>query len=676
MQTIKDFKPFEFQQKTINSAISALDRCGGVCIFDETGLGKTITGAHIAINAGKTILIVSPKANQSSWSKILPEATICTRQKIADGEFDVIVVDEAHNFNNPKNKSFRALIETIYFRGDKFPKVILLTATPINNNIEEFINMLKLIPFRLDSIPFYTVAISGHRCIVSEKDLKKVERFDVDAETGIGKTFKQIGKHVEAQFALEQAFTELGACLKEFCFRTTRAEIAENFSKDIELMGHFPKISVKNIDLAIFGLEIQQTIKILEKLPLAFYNLDKYIGQPSQTGLSGIIRTFLMKRLDSSILAFTESIENILNTQLNIFTSGVVEVDGEKIEVDGEFWSDLKQDIEGLEKIKTLWENKEDGEKIDLLKQIIDSHPKEKIVIFTEYTATQKVLAKALEGYKVLQYNGSSEDKLLDTIASEFDRNSLSPSNKYQILLTTDALAEGVNLHTANILIHYDLKWNPSRMIQREGRVNRLVRIGLTPNPVTVYTFGVDQIVETIVKLERRLATKTNMANLILNSKDKIELAQNVNHYSYYESSIFEKYIGIKFPSGTLFFRYSQLRENAITTVKISNLPTVKAKKEQKRPKAWFNSLFRYRTNIGYHWHVSNIENYFNITDDNLLKLYCIFRNHLYGWLFLLDGKKDEVKVLYKKFQGEIPEACDFSSYSGDECLDGEIVFE
>lgn len=672
MLEINGFTPFAFQKKTIVNAIAAVQQYGGCCVFDETGLGKTITGAHIAINVGEKILIVSPKANQKSWATVLPSATICTRQKIAQGAFDVVLVDEAHNFNNPKNKSFRALVETIYFQSAKFPKVILLTATPCNNNVTEVVNMLKLIPFRLNCMPFYGVAVAGVSAMLAEKELKQIERFDVDPETGLGHSFRKIVNHVDARLAFQNSLWVLGGVMSEFCFRTTRQQIATDFSSDSELMGHFPKIHKQNVAINVLGVEVHRTIKILENLPLAYYNIQKYCGQESQTGLSGIMRTLLMKRLDSSVAAFKETLSTILATYDKILTTGVVQIDGEDYEVDGGFWLDAEKDKAGLDAIRALWEGQNDDQKIKQLIDLIDGLGDQKIVVFTEYTATQKILVEALADRKTLFYNGSSDEKLLDVIANEFDRNTLTPTNKYQILIATDALAEGVNLHTATALVHYDLKWNPSRLIQREGRVNRLVRVGLTPNDVSVYVFGVDALVETVVRLEKRLSTKTEMADSIINSDWRPDYIQNANHSSYfYKNSGFESFFGIKFAEGTIFFITNKHKALPAKICKQSQLPTVRIKAVQKEYKFWSRELFFVGDlNVGYHWRVSHIEKFFDIDPSYNEKLYTIFRNPQYGWLFFIDGKRDEVKHLFKKFEGEIPDACQLSAYEGDVVLD------
>lgn len=528
MKIIQNYSPYNFQSKTIQQAIEATLKYNGCCIFDETGLGKTITGSHIAVNVtpeNGSILIVSPKANQKAWVNILPFATICTKQKITLGQFDTIIVDEAHHFNNLSNKSYQSLVQNIYFSG-KLPKVIMLTATPLNNNLREFGNMLRLIPFKLDSLPFYTVGLTIPSAINKEKELNEFERFNVD-NNGMGKGFKAINDHADLKGVFKAHLELLGAALKPFCFRNTRLDITENYKEDIELMGHFPKVHKVNVEVVSMFEKTGETIKLLDKISFAIYNVLNYSSDPNNVNkntFNGIMKTLLMKRLDSSVSAFKSTLDGVINSYKNIIDSGVV-LDGEnkEITVNPDFWSDCKNDLEYLETIKAYWLNSNDNQKLNQLLDQLNSI-KNKTVIFTEYVETQKVIFDFLKDkFKVLEYNGSTDDKVLDIIANEFDRNLDKNTNNYQILIATDALAEGVNLHLAESLIHYDLRWNPSRLIQREGRINRLVKNGVKPNDITVYSFGVNNLIESIVKLERKLVTKTFMSDLILNSPYEIK---------------------------------------------------------------------------------------------------------------------------------------------------------
>jgi hypothetical protein len=150
-----------------------------------------------------------------------------------------------------------------------------------------------------------------------------------------------------------------------------------------------------------------------------------------------------------------------------------------------------------------------------------------------------------------------------------------------------------------------------------------------------------------------------------------LDFIQNADDYSYfYKSSDFNGFFGVRFQNGTLFFKYNRINYSNVTVAKQSELPTVRVKKVQKPNNWFFKDLFVYRgENVGYEWRVTQIEKFFEIENADMQKLYCIFRNHQYGWMFFLDGKREEIKTLYKKFEGEIPQSCDLSSYEGDVVL-------
>lgn len=523
MKELNGFKPYAFQKETIQKAVQTIQLVGGVCIFDETGLGKTITGATIAKNVsdGK-ILIISPKANKGGWTAVLPEATVCTKQKIESGDYDVVIVDEAHHFSNVKNKSHADLTKII-FGGTKLPKVILLTATPVNNNISELYAMFRLIPFKLDSLQYHVLPTVLSNAMKDEKELRKFEQFNVDKD-GMGKGLKAISEHVDKRWSLNKSMEILGGVMKTFCYRTTRKEIEQKYESDVELMGHFPKVNHYPVSFQGNDRLLFQTIKLVEKLSMAYYNKVNYMEGNQHTGLGGIMNTFLLKRLDSSISAFFESLNNFKNTFEQELSNGCEEI------VSQSYWDDLKEDLDVVGRLFEIWADftgNYDTEKLDRLVEIIRGS-EGKVVVFTEYNETQRIIFERLSAeFKTLQYNGKTDEKVLDTIALEFDRNAEKNTNDFKVLVATDALAEGVNLHKATTLIHFDLKWNPSRLIQREGRINRLVKNGVAVGQIAVHTFSVDTLVESIIKLEKRLDNKKSMSEILLESDWKLKLVKD-----------------------------------------------------------------------------------------------------------------------------------------------------
>lgn len=677
IKTIHGYKPFGFQEKTVIEALhTTIREYGGCCIFDETGLGKTITGATIAKNLdGGRILVISPKVNQKGWTAVLPEAIICTRNKMPVGDYDTIIVDEAHNFNNPKNKSYACLHEIIYKQiQQRFPNVILLTATPVNNNIAELYHMIRLIPFGINCPAFYTVPVAFEYAINKEKELLTFERFNVDPNTGMGHSMKEIGEHVELSSEFRKAVEMCGAVIKEFSFRSTRQYITENYADDIELMGHFPLLSKSESTFELDGEAITETLQILEKMPFAYYNIMKYTDDPKQVGIGNIMRTFFMKRLDSSVAAFLETINNIKNTHSKIPMGGPVVVDEHSYNVNNEFFSAVQQDKESLDKLQNLWVDKTDDDKINKLISLIESIDG-KVVVFTEYTATQKVIVDALQGrFPTLAYNGSSDEKTLDHIAAEFDRNQDHVGQKIKVLVATDALSEGVNLHAACTLVHFDLKWNPSRLIQREGRVNRLVKFGSKVENITIHTFSVNALVEQVVRLEKKLTHKSDLAELILKTPSKLQYASNVKHSTYYllTNGVGWSYTGITFNKGTLFFEVNDYRNVNSKIIEPSKVPVVEVKKIQKEQHLGHGFFSRGVS------HSNLAEFYFgnNVDKDRKSQLWYLAKNPMHrDFLVPINRKPDDVNVVENfldKFWNNTPstpQICSTSSYIGDEIV-------
>lgn len=131
----------------------------------------------------------------------------------------------------------------------------------------------------------------------------------------------------------------------------------------------------------------------------------------------------------------------------------------------------VKHDPKSAELIKKL--------KVELSKKSQKNEPKRKIIIFTEYLATAKYLEKILEKSfknKILTIAGKLPQTTIDEINENFDASNQKQSNDYQILLSTDRISEGFNLNRAGLVINYDIPWNPVRVIQRVGRVNRIAK--------------------------------------------------------------------------------------------------------------------------------------------------------------------------------------------------------
>lgn len=259
--------------------------------------------------------------------------------------------------------------------------------------------------------------------------------------------------------------------------------------------------------------------------------------------LSKINRILLLKRMDSSIAAFIASLVNLRQYTQNMvdmldhhrvyicpdikvndifakfdsYDAAAADIERRIKEKGGnnrifsdkdfnhvQYRKDLMQDIAILSKLIDDWKNiklicdpKLDAFKDAILNQFFDPQKNEgkKLVIFTEAKATQEELCNCLESmddrYKVLTISAENRAPKGEVIKANFDANLAAELQKddYNIIITTEVLAEGVNLHRSNIIVNYDTPWNATRLMQRIGRVNRIVRTGKAADKVWIFNF-------------------------------------------------------------------------------------------------------------------------------------------------------------------------------------------
>jgi len=304
--------------------------------------------------------------------------------------------------------------------------------------------------------------------------------------------------------------------------RRTRNEIEKYFSRDIKKQQlKFPEVQdpiplyyqLNETEDKIFNETIcliTQKFKYARYTPLLYYK--GKITQPeeiSQKNMGKFMKILLIKRLESSFYAFRNSIDRFVRSYdmfLKEFDNGNVYVskkyinkifellendDDEAVQrlIDegkaekyvssdftDEFKKDLQNDLEILRKIKSLWEGVRRDPKLQKLQSELSKNKilkNRKIIIFTESKETAEYLTKKI-GDKVLCYHGGSSETIRDKVIENFDARARKPKDDYMILVSTEVLSEGVNLHRSNVVINYDIPWNPTRMMQRVGRINRI----------------------------------------------------------------------------------------------------------------------------------------------------------------------------------------------------------
>lgn len=452
-------------------------------------------------------------------------------------EYDLILVDEAHKFRTHTTNAFENLqaickmprIDTGLIPGYK-KKVMLISATPMNNTPADIYNEILLFqdPRRctIEGVSNLTNFFSP--LIQEFKKLKQQENPDLN-------DFKLLAEKVRERI------------IKPLTVRRTRHDIESvpRYAKDVHAFPRVEKPKKKEYELNEHLADLfEKTIdNLVNKLTYARYQAIAYLN-PEIAGelygnaetishsLASISKVGLVKRLESSFEAFKKSLgrfrdanQNMINMlennrvfiapdldvnrfyELGLSDDEIEEKLNKKAEAnaknqvfeadafDPHFLELLKSDKLILNEMCNDWAevNEDDDSKFEALEDLINHelfktsiNPEGKLVIFSESLVTVEYLKRRIGRDDVLVISADNRKSLFKTICENFDANYKEKKNDYNIIITTDVLAEGVNLHRSNIIVNYDTPWNSTRLMQRIGRVNR---IGSTSNSIFNYVF-------------------------------------------------------------------------------------------------------------------------------------------------------------------------------------------
>jgi len=452
-------------------------------------------------------------------------------------EYDLVLVDEAHKFRNHTTGAFQQLqeickmprVETGNIPGYK-KKVMLISATPMNNTPADIYYQILMFQdprhCTIESVPNLTSFFSP--LVVEFRKFRKQENFDI-------KQFKKLAERVRDRV------------IKPLTVRRTRTDIESilRYNKDVN---GFPKVAdpiKKEYELNDHLANLfEHAMRVLDKeLTYARYQAIAYLKPEASNGLydnaelisrslAGIRKNGLVKRLESSFYAFKRSVENFRQANENMinmwendkvfiapdmdinklyelgYTDDEIEEKlNEKAEdnpknavfkrddFDPVYIDMLRKDQRLLNKMQEDWENIDDDDDSkfakfeDLLKHELfkkDRNPEGKIVVFSESVDTIEYLARRINRSDVMVISSKNRSQEFKIIRENFDANWKTKKDDFNIILTSDVLAEGVNLHRSNIIINYDTPWNSTRLMQRIGRVNR---IGSKSDTIYNYVF-------------------------------------------------------------------------------------------------------------------------------------------------------------------------------------------
>ena len=613
-----------FQADGVARMERLLEENGGVLVADEVGLGKTFLAGEVIYRTAninrQRVLIVAPAALKTSmWEPFLARydfsrwVTVYSYEEVRNRldpdkgsndaflkeieDYSLVVIDEAHNLRNSGAQRSGAVDRVITAGSPK--KVVLLTATPVNNSLTDLETLIKY--FIRDDARFAALGIPSirdyirHAQAIDPANLTPEHLFDLMDQVAVRRTRKFVKEH----YANEMIFGPDG--------KPTTIKFPQPKVRRIDY--ELDKDGLALIDAMVYALDDptdpqapqpwEDRSRDPDRLMLARYLSSMYTIdhdlQTYQISNSGLLRSGLLKRLESSPQALKSSLEKMIaahesfldalrrgfvlkgealsewvSSESDNLDEFVADFDGdEQIEsVDGYHLSELKADVESdivlLHRLHDLaavvvHNNEPKVRKIiNELTRIADearrvdprgtsSSDRRKVIVFSAFSdtilpvheAVIKAINEAPAKSPLADYKGRVAPPIMGAYAKTLERGktggvdqggraatiagfapqTAGPRNshgeatakdEFDILLTTDVLAEGVNLQQANQMINYDLPWNPMRIVQRHGRVDR---IGSPHDYVYLGLFFPSERLDALLELEERLERKLALAD-------------------------------------------------------------------------------------------------------------------------------------------------------------------
>ena len=556
-----------FQQEGLREAIRLLDRYRGVIVADAVGLGKTYIGMglleHFLLRKRRKgyiprgLIICPAQLRDLVWAPKLDEygikATIRSMEEVGRQDFDwkaynnydLVLVDELHNFRNPGTTRYQNLNKLIC-TGHRDKYVVLMTATPINNTVWDLYHQTMLLA-RGSETYYRDAGISNLNGFFKRVADGSAELFDLLEQSAVRRSRYDIKKRQEAG---------------EPVILPGKGEV------------RFPSRELRSItydlERTYKGLYAELAMQI-EGLNLASYNIEQFrIDSDVQivdrnNAMIGILKTTFLKRLESSLRAFEVSVQRQQAFQQRFFQflkegrlldspshrklialedeqdptavqnliEGLPEVPTSGYDlpaIEQALAEDLQTFRDLLDWIKIVQEESgglagQDAKLKALKDELAGPLCGKKVIIFTYYEDTAKYLhSETVEDKEWLDaagnpaiglISGGTDPKSREKIVKRFapvantvdsqegdQERARLREEEIQILISTDVLSEGQNLQDAGVMINYDLHWNPVRMIQRAGRIDRL---GTPYETLTIENCFPEEGLEALLRLVERL---------------------------------------------------------------------------------------------------------------------------------------------------------------------------
>lgn len=623
---------YDFQRDAVLAIINKLEKYNGCILADSVGLGKTFTALAVIKyyeNRNKSVLVLCPKKLAANWNTyrdnyvnnpiavdrlnydVLFHTDLSRNggtsngldlDRLNWGNYDLIVIDESHNFRNGEggagtHKSdgenrYQVLMRKVIRAGVK-TKVLMLSATPVNNRFYDLRNQLAL-------------AYEGNADVMDQR---------LNTTKSIDEIFRQAQRAFNAWSELKPEQRTTDALLRTLDFdffevldSVTIARSRKHIERyyDTSEIGKFPErlkpISLRpNLTDLNQAIDYNQIYELLSSLTLCIYTpsdyifpskLDKYMDrgkanltmQGREFGIQRLMSINLLKRLESSVFSFNLTLKRIWqlihttiegidhyekygNADITMYEAGESDFDmedsntdffsvGKKTKIDLEdmdykSWRKaLQQDADNLELLILMVADitPEHDTKLQTLFRLLDdkmAHPinpgNKKVIIFTAFSDTAGYLYEHVSEYMKNRYGldtavitGAIDGKTtakglkptLNNVLTCFspvskDKAVLLPNNPTEIdvLIATDCISEGQNLQDCDYLINYDIHWNPVRIIQRFGRIDR---IGSRNASIQLVNFWPNMTLDDYINLKSRVETRMKITVMTATGDDDL----------------------------------------------------------------------------------------------------------------------------------------------------------
>ena len=623
---------YDFQRDAVLAIINKLEKYNGCILADSVGLGKTFTALAVIKyyeNRNKTVLVLCPKKLSGNWNTykdnyvnnpiasdrlnydVLFHTDLSRNGGVSNGldldrlnwgNYDLVVIDESHNFRNgagthanTHENRYVKLMDKVIRAGVK-TKVLMLSATPVNNRFTDLKNQLAL-------------AYEGNSEFINEQ---------LDTKKPIEEIFRQAQKAFNAWSKLEPEARTTDALLRTLDFdffevldSVTIARSRRHIEKyyNTEKIGKFPerlkpiseRPSLTDLNNAINYNEIYEQ---LMQLTLCIYTPSNYIfpskmskyvdlthnkgnnltQRGREQGIRRLMSINLLKRLESSVYSFNltlERIRDLIRGTIDAITQfeqyGKADLDmyeandndfdmedgntdffavGKKVKIDladmdYKTWlTELQQDADTLELLNLMVADitPEHDLKLQTLFKLLDekmanpiNEGNKKVLIFSAFSDTAEYLYDQVAGYMNTHYGlntavitGTIDGRTtikglkatLNNVLTCFSpisksRDVLMPGSTKEIdvLIATDCISESQNLQDCDYLVNYDIHWNPVRIIQRFGRIDR---IGSRNKYIQLVNFWPDMTLDDYINLKSRVETRMKISVMTSTGDDDL----------------------------------------------------------------------------------------------------------------------------------------------------------